>query len=250
MERTFKIKWFDTLDSTNSYAEREIKTLKDHDVIAAQFQTTGRGQHGNSWSSDKDVNATFSIIFKPKDYHATKQFSYLEVCALGLCDYLSTKGISSKIKWPNDIYVGDYKICGTLISTFIENDRMAGMIIGIGFNINQRHFSQDLPNPISLSLLTGKTYDVAAELEQILMSIGKYRDELEGDGQVSGEDRVKWEYIDRLYRLGEVRTFIETPSDNKVMGTILGVNTPGQLVIRLVDGGLRTYSFKEIHYVL
>jgi BirA family biotin operon repressor/biotin-[acetyl-CoA-carboxylase] ligase len=250
MESTFKIKWFDTLDSTNSYAEREIKTLKDHDVIAAQFQTAGRGQHGNSWSSDKDVNATFSIIFKPKDYHATKQFSYLEVCALGLCDYLSTKGISSKIKWPNDIYVGDYKICGTLISTFIENDRMAGMIIGIGFNINQRHFSPDLPNPISLSLLTGKTYDVAVELEQILMSIGKYRDELEGDGQVSGEDRVKWEYIDRLYRLGEVRTFIETPSDNKVMGTILGVNTPGQLVIRLVDGGLRTYSFKEIKYVL
>ena len=250
MESTFKIKWFDTLDSTNSYAEREIKTLKDHDVIAAQFQTAGRGQHGNSWSSDKDVNATFSIVFKPKDYQATKQFSYLEVCALGLCDYLSGKGISSKIKWPNDIYVGDYKICGTLISTFIENDRMAGMIIGIGFNVNQRHFSPDLPNPISLSLLTGKTYDVAAELELMLKSIGKYRDELEGNGQATGEDNVKWEYIDRLYRLGEVRTFVETPSENKVMGTILGVNTPGQLVIRLVDGGLRTYSFKEIRYVL
>lgn len=256
MEKSFNVKWFDSLDSTNAYAEREIKSLRDKDVIAAQFQTAGRGQMGNKWSSDKDVNATFSIIFKPEDFQAVKQFSYLEVCSLGLCDYLSSKGIAAKIKWPNDIYVGDYKISGTLISTFIDNDKVAGIIVGTGLNINQRHFSAELPNPISLSLLTGKSYDVAEELDRILASIGRYCDILAGKGRLvegsdaCGEEQVKWEYIDRLYRLGEVRSFEDKTVGKTVQGSILGVNTPGQLVIRLVDGNLRAYSFKEIGYIL
>ncbi|MCI2082572.1 MAG: biotin--[acetyl-CoA-carboxylase] ligase [Bacteroidales bacterium] len=256
MKKSFTVKWFDTLDSTNSYAEREIKSLRDKDVIAAQFQTAGRGQMGNKWSSDKDANAMFSIIFKPRNFQAIKQFSYLEVCSLGMCDYLSCKGIASKIKWPNDIYVGDYKISGTLISTFIDNDKVAGIIVGTGLNLNQRHFSPELPNPISLSLLTGKTYDIAEELNRILKSIGKYCDILSGEdatpeaSSASREEKIKWEYIGRLYRLGEVRSYTETSTGNTVQGNILGVNTPGQLVIRLTDGSLRSYSFKEIKYLL
>jgi BirA family biotin operon repressor/biotin-[acetyl-CoA-carboxylase] ligase len=65
-----------------------------------------------------------------------------------------------EIKWPNDIYVGDKKICGILIENRLQGNTIKESIIGIGLNVNQTVFKSDAPNPVSIRQLTGKETDL------------------------------------------------------------------------------------------
>ena len=87
-----------------------------------------------------------------------------ETVTLALRRYLLRKRVSARIKWPNDIYVGDRKICGILIENILHGREVYASIVGIGLNLNQTEFPPDLPNPVSLSLLTDRHYDPEKEL--------------------------------------------------------------------------------------
>ena len=112
-----KVLWLDTVDSTNNEARRRIESADSLSVVAAKWQTAGRGQRGNTWSSAAGENLTFSVTLKlPQDsLPAADQFAVSEASAIAVADFLSSKGISVRIKWPNDIYAGDRKICGMRI---------------------------------------------------------------------------------------------------------------------------------------
>ena len=124
--------WFDTIDSTNKEALRLIDTADDFTVIATEYQTSGRGQKGTNWESAPGKNLTFSIILKPDTVRAEKQFVISQIVALGVTSYLNKLSIKAKIKWPNDIYVGDKKICGILIENFVEGANLSASIVGVG----------------------------------------------------------------------------------------------------------------------
>ena len=99
--------------STNDDARDE--KYREGDVVWADFQTAGRGQRGHIWHSAKGENLTFSVVLEPTFVPIAEQFSVSEVVALSLVDMLSEYGIEAKIKWTNDIYVGDKKLVGILI---------------------------------------------------------------------------------------------------------------------------------------
>ena len=84
-----------------------------------------------------------------------------------LREFLASEGITARIKWPNDIYVGDLKICGILIENILDGSNVSASIIGVGLNLNQTDFPSDIPNPTSISLLTGRRYDPARTLERL-----------------------------------------------------------------------------------
>ena len=88
-------------------------------VLAARMQTAGRGQRGASWEAEPGKNLTFSQLFRPDRLHAARQFELSMLVSLAIADtvddLIAHTGLSAKIKWPNDIYVGDRKICGILI---------------------------------------------------------------------------------------------------------------------------------------
>ena len=114
------ITWFDTIDSTNTEAKRRFQEIDKMAVFAARYQTAGRGQRGNTWSSEAGQNLTFSIALRLGEdgagvLPAKEQFSISVISALAVHRYLKILGVSSMIKWPNDIYVRDRKICGMLI---------------------------------------------------------------------------------------------------------------------------------------
>ena len=113
------ITWFDSVDSTNTRLAADRAGLPDRTVYAAVFQTAGRGQKGNRWESKAGENLTFSVLLKPAGLPVREQFILSQVTALSLVDYLRSKGIEAGIKWPNDIYAGDRKICGTLIENYL-----------------------------------------------------------------------------------------------------------------------------------
>jgi len=250
------IRWYDTIDSTNTQLMKDREKLADRSVYAALFQTAGRGQKGNRWESRPGENLTFSILLKPGFIAVTDQFIFSQIVALGLLDYLKAQGVKASIKWPNDIYAGDRKICGTLIEHAISDGRIAATIAGIGLNLNQKEFDPAIPNPTSLSLLTGKRYDVRHELPALLSCIFAYCDRLDSAYARNGFDAT---YLENLYRRGEWHSFELMPSSDiptehrtgqRIEARILGIDTEARLLLEHRDGTLHSYGFKEVKYIL
>ena len=250
------IRWFDTIDSTNTRLLADQAGLPDRTVYAALFQTAGRGQKGNRWESRPGENLTFSILVKPQQLAVREQFILSQVVALGLLDFLRAEGVEASIKWPNDIYVGDRKICGTLIENVLSDRYVAAAVAGIGLNLNQRVFDPSIPNPTSLSLVTGKEYDVHETLPRVLEPIMARCDKLWSPYARNGYDA---EYLEHLYRRGEWHDFEEMPatdvptehrSGHRLTARILGIDNAARLLLEHPDGTLHPYSFKEIKYII
>lgn len=163
-----KINWFDNLNSTNSVAKEHIEEYDNMSVIATVQQSAGRGQGDHTWYASPGKNLTFTIILKPDRLFASDALMITRITTLSLLNYLKLKGITARIKWPNDIWVEDKKICGILIENILEGRTIKNSIIGIGLNINERNWPKYLPNPVSLSELTGLEYDLQTELELFL----------------------------------------------------------------------------------
>ncbi|MDE7409349.1 MAG: biotin--[acetyl-CoA-carboxylase] ligase, partial [Muribaculaceae bacterium] len=110
-----KILHLDEVDSTNVYIMRNVAELEAPVMVTAYRQTAGQGQRGNSWEAEPGKNLTFSIFYRPVGLPPIAQFSMSEAVSLAVVDFLAGHGIEAKVKWPNDIYVDDRKICGILI---------------------------------------------------------------------------------------------------------------------------------------
>lgn len=171
MEISPSITWFDVVESTNDEVRTRIDTLDNLSVIAARFQTAGRGQGDHKWHSRSGENLTFTAHLKFGGERGMAPLAVkdslliTETVTLALRLYLEDKGIHARIKWPNDIYVGDKKICGILIENVLDGIYVSSSIVGIGLNLNQTEFPADLPNPISIAQITGHQYDGEKELE-------------------------------------------------------------------------------------
>ncbi|MDD2595099.1 MAG: biotin--[acetyl-CoA-carboxylase] ligase [Bacteroidales bacterium] len=238
-----KIKWFDITDSTNTQLNNDKGGLTDKNVYAALFQTAGRGQRGNRWESGKAMNLTFSILFKPTNIAANQQFIISEIVTLGIVDYMRSHGLAATIKWPNDIYINDLKICGILIENTVMGDKLTDSIAGIGVNLNQTEFCSDAPNPTSLSIMTGRQYDVRVELDCILSYIFQYYD-------MTDYSSLEEKYLDIMYRRGEFHKYTDCTTGMEFTAKIIGIDKTACLVTEHTDGSIHSYAFKEIKYIL
>ena len=167
MEDSAGIIWLKLTDSTNDEARRRLETLDNLSVVAALAQTAGRGQGDHTWTSAPGQNLTFTFVLKfppCAPLSASEILLLTQTVTLGIRSYLQSKGIAARIKWPNDIYVGDRKICGILIENILAGKQVAASMVGIGLNLNQDDFPADLPNPVSLRQLTGRSYDLQEEM--------------------------------------------------------------------------------------
>lgn len=242
--------WFDTIDSTNKEALRQLGTADDFTVIAAEYQTSGRGQKGTSWESAPGKNLTFSLILKPDTLRAENQFVISQIIALGIVSYLKKLTIEAKIKWPNDIYVGDKKICGILIENMIEGANLSASIVGVGLNINQDVFVSDAPNPTSVKLITGEELELKDELQNLSSAIYDIYYPYKSFGSGNLADKISSHYHDSLYRLEEFHLFQETPGGEVFEGRILGISSNACLIVEKRDSATSNYAFKEIKYII
>lgn len=152
MTKTNDIIWLDEVKSTNEYLRSHIESLDNLSVVAAWSQTEGRGQALHKWHSHPGKNLTFSILIKNPDLTAVRQSEISDTTAQSIVELLDRHGIEAWIKPPNDIWVSDKKICGLLIEHSLRGNRIMWSIIGIGLNVNQTTFPDDLPNPTSMAL--------------------------------------------------------------------------------------------------
>ena len=207
-------------------------------VVVADYQTAGKGCGTNSWESERGKNLTFSMLIHPTDIPASQQFRITEVVSVALCEVLEQYIGDVSIKWPNDIYMGDKKICGVLIENRLQGNVIVDSIIGIGLNVNQTEFVSDAPNPVSLRQLLGREIDREALLHDFLETLET----------VSSSETTYSAYRNKLFRMGKQAVFSD--ETGRFEGTIQDVETDGRLLIKDLSGQARRYAFKEVQFVI
>ena len=234
---------FDILGSTNDEARNPA--YREGDIVIAERQTAGRGQRGHTWESAEGQNLTFSLILEPRFLPINEQFLLSEVLALGLVDTLAEYKIEARIKWTNDIYVGDRKIVGMLIEHFYGGMHLRRTLIGIGLNVNQQEFDPSLPNPTSMALERGKTFDREEVVERFAASFeARYKQLKTGQS-----DALQQAYRQAMYRIHQTQLF-RLPDGTAFEAEIEGVEAGGALQLRHADGLRKSYQFKEVEFVI
>ena len=233
--------------STNTYAIGLLSKQRPDEgcVVITDYQTQGKGTDSNTWESEKGKNLTFSLILYP-DFKADHQFLLNKAISLAICDFLHAELPHNDItiKWPNDIYIGDKKVCGILIQNSVIGNHLDYVVVGIGLNVNQTIFTSDAPNPISLKMVTGKDYDLDELLQKLLKFI------FEKYAQVKPETsrKIENDYFKKLYRLMEWHEYIL--KDAITSARIIGTNSYGQLELEAENGQVFTCDLKEVKFII
>lgn len=247
-------------DSTNTMLREWIargEWPEGERYLRADYQTAGRGQHGNGWESEKGKNLLCSILLPPR-----KNIFDLNVI-VSVAVHRMVRGLADEwvrgltIKWPNDIYWRDKKLAGILIENAIIGGEVKYSIAGIGLNVNQTEWRSDAPNPVSLKELRREGVE-ELDLDALMESLA---DEVE---HVLAEkpEEVWSEFRAHLYRREGYWPFVErevntTPTmnaDAKAQGVFLArikdILPTGEIVLEDRQGIKRKYHFKEIRYVV
>lgn len=233
-------------DSTNNYlhALARPEQLGEGSVVWAEFQTAGRGQIGNSWESADGENLTFSVVLYPTFLLANRQFLISQITALSVKQTLDRYVDDITVKWPNDIYWRDRKICGMLIENDLAGQFIYSSILGIGININQKEFKSNAPNPVSLYQIIGKRTDREKFLQEFLERLyANYLLLLQ-----EKEVLIQEAYRQSLYR--REGFYLYEDANGRFEAAIEEIEPSGYLHLRLRDNTIRRYEFKEVRFVI
>lgn len=223
-------------DSTNRWM-RERGSEGDM-VVVADYQTAGKGQGTNSWESERGKNLLFSVLYHPQRIPANRQFHISMAVSLAIADALGEHIGDVSIKWPNDIYWRNAKICGILIENRLLGQTIRDSIIGVGVNVNQRQFHSNAPNPVSLWQIHGHETDLELLLQSILDKFTLYINKKE----------IKTQYLHQLYRRKGFHPYAD--KEGSFMAEIVDVEDDGHLLLCDDNGQQRRYAFKEVIFVI
>ena len=210
----------------------------------ADHQDRGKGIGTNSWESEPGSNLLLSMILYPTFLPAHQQFMLNKVLSLAVhqCVASQLPDNETRIKWPNDVYVGKKKIAGILTRNTITGSSLDVTIAGVGLNVNQTNFPVEIPNPVSLKITNGKDQDLELVRQSLINAIEHFYNLLyEGHFEAIDE-----QYLRVLLNYQESATYQAGPE--KFTGRITGVDNFGHLMM-LVDDKIKTFDMKEIVFL-
>ena len=235
------------VDSTNNYLKKMVSNsdpLPEGTVIMADHQFAGRGQQEQVWQTEPGKNISTSIYLKPTFLPLEKHF-YLNISvSLAVADALSSfLPDPVQVKWPNDIYYNKKKLGGILIENTLTGSTIKSAIIGIGLNINQAEFPEELNRKaISVFQILHEEVKLDCIMEKILVFMEKYYLTLKSKRY----DFLQNEYLKRLLNYNIKSGYRQ--NGRIFEGTIIGVEANGLLKLE-VEGELKRFNFKEIEYI-
>lgn len=215
-------------------------------VATADYQTAGRGQGSNTWESEPGKNLLFSILTSPKSVPINRQFVLSMAGALAIKAALDSYCDGISLKWPNDIYWRDRKLSGTLIETSVTGKTIARCIYGIGLNVNQQVFRSNAPNPVSLQNITGHETPLSDLLDSIIRRFAHYYC-LAANLRF---DTISDEYHSALYRHDGQHPYEDCRTGERFEASISRIDLNGLLHLTDTDGHERTYTLKEVKFVI
>ncbi|MCC5922210.1 MAG: biotin--[acetyl-CoA-carboxylase] ligase [Crocinitomicaceae bacterium] len=228
-----------SIDSTNNYVAKEFMSgsLAEGTVILAAIQTAGKGQRGNKWHSTPYENLTFSFPLSLKSKLLTEPIAINFVTSIALCLLVRSHCDDAAIKWPNDIVVANRKIAGILIEKQYYSSNKVNAVVGIGLNINQKHFS--VKNATSLFNETGCIY---APKEVLLQFIAQFNFWVTQPFEVLEE-----KYHELLWLKNKISQF-KSIDGECFEGAIIQVNRDGKINIK-TNQTERYFANGEIHFI-
>jgi len=234
-----------TIDSTNNYLKLllETESPKDGTLADTREQTLGRGQRENMWHSNPGENLTFSFVIYPVKLSAIDQFMLSKFVSLALFDFLANYSSFVKVKWPNDIYIKNKKISGILIENVIKGQWISSTVVGIGLNINQIQFADELNSATSLAMETGTDFKLETLLDQLIKALNiRYKQLKDG----------KWEELDNdyLHALFQYEEFALYQANNvNFEARIVNVEKDGRLILTNRMNEQLKFAFKDVQFL-
>ena len=232
--------FYQVVDSTNRVARDMAREgAEEGTVVLADSQTAGRGRLGRRWHSPPGKNLYFSVILRPRLspaflYHATM------LAAVSVCEVLRGMGVDALIKWPNDVYVSDRKICGVLNEAEVSKGAVDFLILGIGVNVNAA--LEDFPPDVkgiatSLKMELGKDVRRVDVLVGILTAMDRWYSVL-----LSGNTTELFSYWRRHNYLIGKRIIV----DKRLGGEAVGITPMGELIVRNDKGETFTVAAGDV----
>src|SRR5215467_6075655 len=175
------IQHFLQTDSTNllasraaALAEQQTEPASEGEVFLAEEQTAGRGRGSNKWHSQRGAGIYCSVILRPQITPSDTLWLSL-ISAVAVQDAIrEVTGYAADIRWPNDLLINDKKFCGILTELSTEGARVRHAIVGVGVNVNQQEFPDELrPVATSLRLETGREWSRVELAAALLKSLDR-----------------------------------------------------------------------------
>ncbi len=233
---------FDVIDSTNKKAkELAEKGCGSGSLITARAQNAGVGRRGRSWTSEKDTGIYMSLVLRPE--MDTERVSMLTLVAAlstakALEQFLKDKNHIPHIKWPNDIVINGKKICGILTELSLKDSDIDFVIVGIGINVTNSSFPEDIQNTASSILL-----ECGVEIENKLLITEIWKAfEVYYDRFLQTQDftDLKQEYESYLINKGKCVKVLDPKGEYQ--GIARGINQKGELLVETETGFLEVSS--------
>lgn len=241
--------------STNEDCKKLMMQGAPHGVlVVADSQTTGKGRRGRSWISPPEVAAYMSLGLRP-DFPPEKASMLTLVMALAVAEAVEeVSGLAAGIKWPNDIVVNQKKVCGILTEMHLETANMIhtqpkkenpdetgeereksrgySVIIGVGINVNQSVFDEEI-GATATSLLLEKKEPVSREqlIEKTMECFETHYDRFL---QTCDLSQLKAEYEKKLVNRDARVRVLDPKGEYSAIAT--GINFRGELLVKKEDG--------------
>ena len=235
--------YLESVDSTNNYAKRIAEDgTPSGTLVVADEQTGGKGRRGRSWSTPKGSNIAMTLLLRPRfrPEHASRM-TLLAAMAV-TCGICRVTGLDAGIKWPNDVVVNGHKVCGILTEMNTEVDYINYVVIGIGINVNQKEFPEEIrETATSLALELGHPVRRTLLINGVMCAFEEYY-------------RIYRETLD-MSRLKEIydQELVNVEREVKVLapggdytGISHGINNQGELIVELSDGTIREVNSGEV----
>ena len=236
---------FSKLNSTNKFLQEfgDFNNDRKSFVISIDYQTNGVGQRGSFWESEPGENLLFSMFSFYQYLKINQTFAINKMVSISILTTLVNLGIENvKIKWPNDILIGDEKIAGILIENSIQGEKVKSLIIGIGLNINQLKFKDYKRKCTSLKKVKGIEFSRFDILEKLKKTIETNFSKLKND--FTAFDR---EYLENLYQFNVWKGYLIY--NQRKNACIKGVSFGGDLEVKIDSEEILSLKNKEIVFI-
>jgi len=242
------IYFLEKIDSTNNYTKKQaFKGKNEGLIVVSDQQTSGKGRLQRTWYSPKGQNIYVSILLKPsinlKDVNILTFLS-----SVSTVKTIEDVGLKAKIKWPNDVVIGDRKVSGVLTEMQSTKDRLEFIIVGIGINLNMTEEDlkqyEDLSNTATSLLIESKEL---IDRDNFLITLIKNLELVYEDFLAHGKEPVIQSWLNNWNGLNR-DVLVDTDNESYIAKSV-GIDEYGYLIVRRPNGEHNTIYAGDVKLV-
>lgn len=225
----FPFKYFASVDSTNDVAQDWLRDGADSlSAVIADEQRKGRGRRGRTWYTPPDVALAVSVILKPSVETASRVSMVGALAVYDLCQHLNIENVG--IKWPNDVQINGKKVSGILPEAVWNNDKLLGVILGMGVNVRNQFEGELVDIATTLEDASSQTLNRTELIAYLLERVDYWY------GLIAKDDLLlAWKA--RMTTLGQ--NVVVTGNNQQIVGQAVDTDSDGALLIKIADGSIQ-----------